>query len=122
VGGARLAGGGGRHPRARVKSSGLGASSSERGHYLLSAAAPLNAPEWRTRIEREPKLAALDDAPRSGRPVEVPVEVRCTIVKLACDRLADVPFRDARTLAALRDAAEEETGFETRPKKRPAGG
>jgi transposase len=67
--------------------------------------------KWRTRIERERKLAALDDTPRSGRPAEVPVEVRCAIVKLACDRPADVPFRDVWTLAALQDAAEEDTGW-----------
>ena len=56
------------------------------------------AVKWRRRMEEQQSLAALDDVHRSGRPAEVPLEVRCTVIKLACDRPKDVPFRDVRRL------------------------
>lgn len=66
---------------------------------------------WRQRIADARKLAALEDAPRSGRPAVVPVEVRCSIIKLACDRPDQAPFRNTWTLKALQEAAAKSTGW-----------
>lgn len=43
----------------------------------------------------------------------VPLEVRCTVIKLACERPDDAqaPLRTVWTLRALRDAAESKTGW-----------
>lgn len=67
--------------------------------------------KWRGRVETMQVVAALNDAPRSGRPAEVPLDVRCTLVKLACNCPEGVPFRDVWTLASLQDALEHETGW-----------
>ena len=65
--------------------------------------------KWRGRIATVLKLNALEDAPRSGRPARVPVEVRCTVIKLACDRPKKVRFRNIWTLGSLQEAVERET-------------
>lgn len=49
--------------------------------------------KWRRRIEARPQVTTLRDAPRSGRPPEIPVTVRWELVKLACQRPADCPRR-----------------------------
>jgi transposase len=64
---------------------------------------------WRRRFADDPRLAALDDHPRSGRPARVPTEIRCALLKLAC-----TPPKDARTTwsrDALRSALAEETDW-----------
>ena len=65
--------------------------------------------KWRGRIASVLKLNALEDAHRSGRPARVPVEVRCSVIKLACDRPEKVRFRNIWTLGSLQEAAERET-------------
>jgi transposase len=67
--------------------------------------------KWRERIASTRKLTALEDTPRSGRPSVVPTEVRCSVVKLACDRPEKTPFRNTWTLKALQDAIETESGW-----------
>jgi transposase len=65
--------------------------------------------KWRGRIAHTLKLNALEDEPRSGRPARVPVEVRCSVIKLACDRPKKVRFRNIWTLGSLQAAVERET-------------
>jgi transposase len=60
-----------------------------------------------------PQVKSLYDAQRSGRPAEVPVEVRCELVKLACQRPADrpkAPLEQVWTRPALQQALWQETG------------
>ena len=45
--------------------------------------------KWRRRWESAPDPLALADADRSGRPPVIPVEARCRVVQLACDRPPD---------------------------------
>jgi transposase len=56
----------------------------------------------------------LHDAYRCGRPAQVPLEVHCELIKLACQRPADskLPFRNVWTLNSLRDALSETTAWE----------
>jgi len=72
-----------------------------------------NVRKWKARFAEDPRIRSLDDAPRSGRPREIPVWVRCKLIELACDRPDDeaVPFRVLWTYGALADALEEETGW-----------
>jgi transposase len=67
--------------------------------------------KWRRRMEREKKLTALQDAPRTGRPAEVPPDVRCEIIKVACDRPKEQTFRQTWTLELLSETVEAATGF-----------
>ncbi len=69
--------------------------------------------KWRDRMSARPKVSSLYDAPRSGRPTEIPVDVRCELVKLACLRPADrpkVPLEQVWTRPLLQQALFEETG------------
>jgi transposase len=70
--------------------------------------------KWRKRFRDRRKPESLQDAPRSGRPPEVPVWVRLELVKLACDRPVahKQRFRDVWTHGALQAALLKETGFE----------
>lgn len=70
--------------------------------------------KWRARFQAHPVVESLNDAPRSGRPPIVPVEVRCELVKLACDRPEGdlAPFRNVWSLTALREALLSETGWD----------
>lgn len=69
--------------------------------------------EWRARFRAAPRLEALEDRPRSGRPTTVPLEVRCELVKLACASPADagVKFRDVWTHKELAKALRRNTGL-----------
>lgn len=70
--------------------------------------------KWRARfLEAKKKLLSLKDQSRSGRPQVVPVEVRCTVIKLACERPGDsrAPFRSVWTLRSLREAVAGESGW-----------
>jgi transposase len=71
------------------------------------------ARKWRGRFAASRSLKSLADRPRSGRPAQVPVAVRCQLVKLACERVDEeqAPFRDVWTHNALGLALAEETGW-----------
>lgn len=68
--------------------------------------------QWRERIAAWPCVEALEDAPRSGRPPCVPIEVHQELIKLACARPADckVPFEQVWTQPLLAEALAEQTG------------
>lgn len=68
---------------------------------------------WRARIASYPDLLSLFDRPRSGRPRDVPLEVRLQLVRLACERPEDdkTPFRDIWTQEALQEALIAECGW-----------
>src|SRR5271169_1318629 len=40
--------------------------------------------KWVTRFCQKPTLDALEDAPRSGRPLTIPAVAKCEVVKFAC--------------------------------------
>lgn len=69
--------------------------------------------KWRGRFAESRTLECLDDLPRSGRPAEVPVEVRCHLIKIACERADDerAPFRDVWTYNELGLALAQDTGW-----------
>jgi len=71
-----------------------------------------NVRKWRARFRANPTAEALGDADRSGRPARVPLEVRCRLIQLACERPDDnvTPFREVWTQQALADAVEDATG------------
>ena len=71
------------------------------------------ARKWRNRFAARGNRRSLDDLPRSGRPAEVPVEVRCQLIKLACQRADDerAPFRNVWTHNTLGIALATETGW-----------
>jgi transposase len=68
--------------------------------------------KWKNRFRRTPTLAGLEDAARSGRPSRVPLDVRCALIGLACDRpdALKTPFREIWTYASLADRLQVETG------------
>ena len=67
--------------------------------------------KWRRRFVEEGRLEALNDRPRSGRPVRVTPEIHCELIKLACDRPRDHrEDRNVWTHERLAAALEEETG------------
>lgn len=61
---------------------------------------------WRARWEASPRLEALDDLPRSGRPPRIALSTRCEVVKLACERPDDkrAPFEAVWTQQGIADA------------------
>jgi transposase len=71
--------------------------------------------KWKERFSEDPCIESLQDADRCGRPAQIPVEVRCQLVQLACHRPDDgkdpAPFRDIWTYGSLADALEESTGY-----------
>jgi hypothetical protein len=69
-------------------------------------------PGWGRRGSPPPDLAALDDAPRSGRPARIPIEAHFELVKIACDRPDGdkAPFQQIWTLKTLADALAKQTG------------
>ncbi len=62
--------------------------------------------KWRARWEAWPRLEALDDLPRAGRPPSIAVATRCEVVKLACERPANkrTPFESIWTQQRIADA------------------
>jgi transposase len=68
--------------------------------------------KWRQRFGKRPKLSTLYDLPRSGRPATIPLEARCEVLRLACERPAAPPeapkarFRSVWTYDSLQQAAE----------------
>lgn len=67
--------------------------------------------KWRGRVKRNKKLTSLKDNPRSGRPGQVPLEVRCEIIKLACDRPKEQTFRQTWTLELFCETVFAATGW-----------
>ena len=60
---------------------------------------------WRRRLAASPSIETLEDLQRSGRLPRVPLDVRCEVVKLACNRpAAHVRFRDTWTHGTLVEA------------------
>ncbi len=59
---------------------------------------------WRDRFVDEGRFKALEDKPRSGRPVEIDAVMRCEVISMACGEPKDfgVPYRDVWTLDELR--------------------
>jgi transposase len=68
--------------------------------------------QWRDRFLAW-DLDGLKDRPRSGRPSQVPLEVRLVLIKLACLRPDPkrTRFRDTWTRRSLREALLRETGY-----------
>lgn len=68
--------------------------------------------QWRDRFLAW-AMDGLKDLPRSGRPAQVPLEVRLVLIKLACLRPDPkrTRFRDTWTHQALREALLRETGY-----------
>lgn len=70
--------------------------------------------KWKARFAEAPCIDTLEDRPRSGRPPTIPLEVRCQLVQLACQRPegegSPAAFRDVWTHAALADALQQRTG------------
>ena len=71
------------------------------------------ARKWRDRYAAAGVITSLADRPRSGRPAQVPLEVRCQLIKLACLRCDEerAPFHDVWTHDALGLALALETGW-----------
>lgn len=71
--------------------------------------------KWKARFIEAPCVETLEDQKRSGRPARIPVEIRCKLVQLACERPdgedSPAPFRDIWTYRSLADALAEETGY-----------
>jgi len=69
--------------------------------------------KWRDRFARDSRATSLQDMPRSGRPSRVPLNIRCEVVKLACDKPSsyDVQCRECWTQQALADILEARTGW-----------
>jgi len=70
--------------------------------------------KWKQRFRENPKIEALHDAPRSGRPSQIPVSVRCQLIKLACrrpDYENIVPFHEVWTQKALAEVLYVMTGY-----------
>lgn len=69
--------------------------------------------KWRARWEAAPVVESLYDRERPGRRPHIALEVRCEVVRLACDRPDKVtaPFREVWTQHALAEALRVETGI-----------
>lgn len=69
--------------------------------------------KWRARWEAAPVVDSLYDRERPGRKPQIALEVRCEVVRLACDRPDKLlaPFRDVWTQQALSDALRLQTGI-----------
>lgn len=68
------------------------------------------ARKWRRRFAEDPRVATLDDQPRSGRPAQISAATRCELIKLACDKPANhgVKHQSTWTYRALAGALAKE--------------
>jgi transposase len=73
---------------------------------------PRTVGRWRARFAEQPAISTLQDRPRSGRPPEVPLDIRARLISLACERVDDdkTPFRVLWSHKALQAALERDTG------------
>ena len=73
-----------------------------------------NVRKWKARFIEAPCVETLEDRERAGRPARIPVEIRCKLVQLACERPggedSPAPFRDIWTYSSLADALADKTG------------
>ena len=67
--------------------------------------------KWRSRFAACSVRAALDDAKRSGRPASIPLEARCELIKVACDRPPEIALRDIWTHESLSECLRRSTGW-----------
>jgi len=67
--------------------------------------------KWRGRFAARSTRASLDDHHRSGRPESIPVEVRCELMMMACDRPPEIALRDIWTYASLSERLMRSTGW-----------
>src|SRR5688572_17831691 len=69
--------------------------------------------KWRARWEAAPLVESVYDRERPGRAPQIPLEVRCEIVRLACNRPNKLcaPFREVWTQQALADALRIESNI-----------
>src|SRR5882724_5410148 len=76
-------------------------------------AGPLEAGETGTQCHCSARStrASLDDHHRSGRPESIPVEVRCELMMMACDRPPEIALRDIWTYASLSERLMRSTGW-----------
>ena len=69
--------------------------------------------KWKARFSAAPSIETLNDAPRSGRPAQVPIEARLAVIRIACERPDNGKrpkcFRDVWTQQALADAVAKQT-------------
>ncbi|MCP4447277.1 MAG: helix-turn-helix domain-containing protein [Myxococcales bacterium] len=69
-----------------------------------------NVRKWKARFSANPSAESLDDQERSGRPAQIPVEIRCKLVQIACERPAaqesPAPLRDVWTFESLARSLE----------------
>jgi len=66
--------------------------------------------KWKARWLSSPRVEALADAPRSGRPPTITTAVKCELVKLACDRPRDKSFSAIWTQQLLADELHRQRG------------
>jgi transposase len=73
---------------------------------------PRTVGRWQARFAEQPAISTLQDRPRSGRPPEVPLDIRARLISLACERVDDdkTPFRVLWSHKALQAALERDTG------------
>jgi len=67
--------------------------------------------KWRGRFAARSVRAALDDAKRSGRPASIPLEARCELIKIACDRPPEISLREIWTQTSLSECLMRSTGW-----------
>jgi len=48
-----------------------------------------NVRKWKARFMANPRVDALEDGERCGRPAEIPLAIRCALVQIACKRHID---------------------------------
>lgn len=68
--------------------------------------------KWCQRFAQNPVVSTLSDAPRCGRPIQIPSDIRCQIIKLACSNpLKRDPLRNVWTIGSLKQQLQLETGW-----------
>lgn len=78
---------------------------------LLNTSLP-TVKKWITRFNRDPKLTALADAPRSGRPHVIPALAKCEVVKFACSDIKNIdPIANAWTIKRLQACVKQHNGI-----------
>ena len=98
----------------------------ERAQIILLAADGLNNNEiahevnctrgtvrkWRNRFFSNPRISAIMDENRPGRPSVIPIEVRCEVIKIACSHPTTWGIHDRNiwTLGNLKKILKDQTG------------
>ena len=70
--------------------------------------------KWVDRFNREPSLKSLEDATRSGRPLTIPAEAKCEVIKFACSdvRMQAPGAGNIWTIKSLQECVRKHTGIE----------